>query len=237
MKGLFGKELCNTGRQFEFDFAKAVCILGMVFVHCFEELTAPETEATASYYIMTIVLDAIFGAATFMGSMGLGIAYSMQDREDFGQALMKRGIYIFIAAYVLNLFRFALPSLAFSGRLPDYSAKVFLVELLVNDIMQFAGLALFLFGLLKKLKLSDKAVLLVAVAMSAVGSFVRLIPVYESLPATISGLFIGVYDQVYFESCGVFPLLNWFIIVIEGYFYGKLLRHCKDTHKFYKILI
>ena len=35
---LFDKEKINTGRQIEADFAKAVCLIGMVLVHAFEEV-------------------------------------------------------------------------------------------------------------------------------------------------------------------------------------------------------
>ncbi|MCQ2545621.1 MAG: heparan-alpha-glucosaminide N-acetyltransferase domain-containing protein, partial [Clostridia bacterium] len=105
---LFGKEEINTSRQFEFDMAKAVCILGMVFVHCFETLSCGDAEGGVTYYIFVIVLDAIFGAGTFMICMGLGITYSWKDNAD---KLLRRGAIIFVLGYVLNIVRDALPCL------------------------------------------------------------------------------------------------------------------------------
>lgn len=121
MKTLFGNELCNTGRQIEFDIAKAVCILGMVFVHCFESLIAPATEEGLAYYVMTVVLDALFGAATFMLAMGLGISYSWKNDDSYPLTTIKRGIKIFICGYILGFIRDGLPSWIFYRNMPDFS--------------------------------------------------------------------------------------------------------------------
>ena len=238
MKNLFGNELCNTGRQIEFDIAKAICILGMVFVHSFEELTAPATEESVAYYIMIIVLDALFGAATFMSSMGLGIAYTWKEDEEHARKLMKRGVQIFFCGYLLNICRYSLFELFFAALYSDSEyAFVALVEAFGCDIMPFAGLSLFLFGFLKKQKLSDKGVIIVALAMSVLGSFVRFIKFESYIPCLLAGLFVGT-ENIYLDSVAAcFPLLNWFIIVVGGYLYGKALRHCKDTHKYYSIAL
>ncbi len=104
------------------------------------------------------------------------------------------------------------------------------------DIMQFAGLALLLFGLLKKFRLSDKVILIVAIVMSIIGSFVRMIecqslPIYYSL-----GLFFGTVSEVAYEVVP-FPLFNWFIIVVIGYLYSKQLKRVKDKNKFYQFVL
>lgn len=235
MKDLFSKELCNTGRQIEFDIAKAVCILGMVFVHCFEQLALPVTEESSAYYIMTIVLDALFGAATFMGAMGLGIAYSLKDEREGGKILMSRGVKIFILGYVLGFVRYGLPAWLF-GAYSDKPIKIIYVSL-TCDIMPFAGLALLLLGLFKWLKVSDKGIFGVALGMSVLGSFIRFIPVEDPIVSMLLGDFIGTrctFNELY-SAC--FPVPTWFIFVVGGYLYGKALRHCKDVHKYYKIIL
>ena len=229
---LFGKEEVNVSRQFEFDFAKAVCILGMVFVHCFEELTPDSAAGTgALYYIIVTVLDAVFGAGTFMLCMGLGIAYSWKENAN---KLIRRGCVIFVLAYVLNAVRDGLP------RLLLIPSGVRTVESLTDgflcvDIMMFAGLALLLFGLLKKAKVSDLWLLIISLAMSAVGSFVRFIDCGSTLWNELAGLFIGTYSETDPDVYACFPLLNWFCVVVIGYLYAKALRRCRDLHRYYTI--
>ena len=228
---LFGKDEVNLSRQFEFDFAKAVCILGMVFVHCFETLAAPTTESSTAYYIMVIVLDSVFGAGTFMMCMGLGIAYSWKENAN---KLIKRGIMLFLFGYLLNLIRDGIPRLLLV-LLGKESSDVLTMYMLCDDIMPFAGLALMLFGILKKMKFSDLAVLLTALGMSVLGSFVRFLDCGSTLWNELAGLFVGTYSRVDPEVFGCFPLLNWFIIVVVGYLYAKAIRRCRNINLYYAI--
>ena len=234
MKQLFGPEEVNKGRQIEFDIAKAVCILGMVFVHCFEELTFSGSDPTGiASYIMVIVLDAIFGAATFMASMGLGIAYSWKGDAD---SYIKRGFKILILGYALNFLRWTIPFSIFLIPEKMTAFETIVVYGLNNDIMQFAGLALMLFGFLKKIKLSDLAITAIAVGMSVIGSFFRFVTFNSTFIDQITAMFFGITDE-YEYACAYFPLFNWFIIVVCGYLYGKALRRCKDLKKYYAIAL
>ncbi len=230
-KNLFGKEEVNLSRQFEFDMAKAVCILGMVLVHCFESIAAPSAEDGTAYYIMVIVLDCIFGAGTFMLCMGLGIAYSWKENAS---KLIKRGAAIFVIGYVLNILRDCIPESILTLMGKSEWAEVLRV-FLCNDILPFAGLALMLFGILKKLKLSDLALFLVSLGMSVVGSLVRFVDLGNTPVNQIAGLFIGTLDEVMPDEMSVFPLLNWFIVVVIGYLYAKAIRRCKNIGAYYAV--
>ena len=230
---LFGKEEVNISRQFEFDMAKAVCIIGMVFVHCFEELPMSESleNGTASYIFLTI-LNTIFGAGTFMISMGLGIAYSWKGNAD---KLIKRGILLFVLGYVLNAARCGILEtvLAFTTK-PDL--KTYLTtSYFLDDILQFAGMALLFFGLLKKLHFSDLALFITAFAMSTVGSFFRFLDLGSQELNMFLGVLIGTVDPVNPNAFAPFPLSNWFIIVVLGYLYAKALRRCTNIKKYYAI--
>ena len=230
---LFGREEINTSRQFEFDMAKAVCILGMVFVHCFEALSAESADDGPAYYIMVIVLDAIFGAGTFMASMGIGIAYSWKNDAD---KLIRRGIRIFLLGYLLNIVRDAIPQ-TILWLVGKAETDDILISLFCTDIMPFAGLALLLFGLLKKAKLSDLWVLIVALAMSAAGSFIRFLDIGHFVANDIAGVIFGTFDPISEDTVAAFPLLNWFIIVVAGYLYGNLLRRCTNKDRYYAIAL
>lgn len=243
---LFDSRPVNTGRQIEADMAKVVCIIGMVLVHCFETLySAIEASAAqdAVNYILVTLLDILFGASTFMFCMGMGVIYS---RNSEPAKMMKRGLKLFLYGYLLNVLRYTIPGLL--GALSLESEGILMIsleEFLTLDILQFAGLALILFGLLKKLRLPDWGVAVTAVVLSVIGSFARGFNL-GMIPNQILGLFVGTETTVltaplagsepfegWLESC--FPLFNWFIFVAAGYLFGKLLQRCRNKGALYAI--
>lgn len=246
---LFEKQPINTGRQVEADYAKTVCIIGMVIVHAFEELAycfpAAGTEESAFSYIVVVVLDALFGAATFMFCMGFGIAYS--PKNDPG-SLIRRGAKLFLMGYLLNFLHDVLPDILNALIIGDSTLleEEGMILFLFNDILQFAGLALILFGLLKKWKLSDIALAAVALGMSLLASFVRQFDLAALLSVRndilymlinqFGGLFFGVvyrFDMSMETNC--FPLFHWFVFVVAGYLFAKALRRCTCKGRFYGI--
>jgi len=232
---LFSKDEVNTGRQFEFDLAKAICILGMVFVHCFEEFPLIATPSAGSlYYVFVTVLDALFGAGTFMICLGIGLTYTKKNNpNDF----IKRGLHIFLLGYLLNIFRFVIPFSTYflDGEFVEV-VKYLLSCLLYTDILQFAGLAFILFGLLKKIKTPDWLIALLAIGMSITGSFVRFVNVGNVHLNELLGLFVGTIDPTaMYLYYAPFALINWFIIVVFGYFFGKLIKRVNNVEKFYAI--
>ena len=220
---LFSKMEIHTDRQIEADFAKFICLIGLVLVHCFETLVVfSETQSTLQY-IFVCVLDYIFGAATFMFCMGFGIAYSRHAQPS---QLMKRGIKIFLFGYLLNVFC-ALPNLILFR-----NVRHFFFSLWELDILQFAGLALLLFGFLKLLKLPDWGIGLAALALSGFGSCIYALDFENHALNLFLGLFVGTFDYQ-LATCGLFPLCNWFIFVAAGYLFAKLLRRCESKVKLY----
>lgn len=220
---LFSQNEIHTGRQIEVDIAKFICLIGLVIVHSFEILVSYSETSSAMQYIIVYVLDFIFGAGTFMFCMGIGIAYSSHNSP---AQLMKRGIRIFLLGYLLNVFC----SLFYLFPLGDPMGFVYNVFGL--DIMQFAGLALLLFGFLQYIKLPDWGIAAVAVGLSVGGSFIYAWDTGSHALNLSLGLFIGTFDYELMTG-GIFPLFNWFIFVVAGYFFAKLLRRCEDKGKLY----
>ncbi len=230
---IFTREAINTKRQFEFDFAKFICILGMVIIHCFEELLADTGSTSSLYYVFVVVLDCVFGAGTFMSCMGLGISYGYDGNAN---KIIKRGFLIFLLGYGLNIFREGIPFTIFALLNHDEDSFRIIVSAFLNtDILQFAGLSLMLFGLLKKLKINNLFIFLISLVMSIVGSFIRFIDFGNLVINLLSGLFIGTYTEGWPDYCAAFPLLNWFIVVVSGYLFANAFKHCQNKKKFYAI--
>lgn len=233
---LFSKEDVNTGRQFEFDYTKALCIFTMVVMHAYIELS-PEamlTEGTISNFV-AITLCTIFGASTFMVCMGMGFTYSKnKDNPNF---FINRGIKIFILSYVLNFVRSFIDTFFLSPRIYGTLFNNALLSNLFNvDIMQFAGVAMILFGLLLKLKLKPIHIFLIGIVLS----ICSMICPYFSTGNSLADLLIGVFlpnkylDGEEIFSC--FPLISYFIYPAFGYLYGNFDRKIKDKKTYYAIV-
>lgn len=235
LKNFFTAEEVNTHRQIEIDFVKSVLILLMILTHCFEYLsTQAVQEGNWYYFVVTVVNNFLGGSAcAYMMCMGIGIAYS---RKRIPEKFIKRGALLFLAGYALNAARFGIPLLLFclAGKISFSDAAS---DFFAPDIMQFAGLAMMLFGSLKKARLADWSIFFLALLMSISGSFFRFIPVKNWIVSAFSGLFIGTLNEQYADNAsGAFPLLNWFLIVIAGYLYGKSLRRCNDLERYYAVV-
>lgn len=233
---ILSKEEVNTGRQYEFDYVKALCILIMVVMHTYDYLCADAAveQGTFSYFV-NMILCTIFGASTFMICMGIGFCYTRnKDNPDF---FINRGIKVFILAYVLNFLR-SIIKIFFVTPIVDgslFSAEFF-VDLLNVDIMQFAGIAMIFFGLLLKLKLKPLYICLTGVGLSIISSFFP----YFSTNNGVIDLLLGVLipnkylngNEIY--SC--FPLISYFIYPAFGYLYGLFDKKIKDKKLYYSIV-
>lgn len=218
------KEPINTGRQIEADIAKFVCLVGMVIVHCFDVFVSFSEISSGVQYVFLFVLNCIFGAGTFMFCMGIGIAYS---RNNAPELLMKRGVKLFLLGYLLNLI------CAASYLLLLKDLALFVTYAVGLDIMQFAGLALFLFGLLLRVRCPDWGIGVIALVFSLIGTFVHGVDLGSPAANIFCGLFIGSFDYEWLTG-GIFPLINWFIFVVSGYLFAKyLLQRCKRKSGMY----
>lgn len=221
---LFSKQELNVGRQFEADLAKFVCLAGMVIVHCLDVLVGFYGYTDGFSFVFGMVLNSIFGAGTFMFCMGLGIAYGKPSAKQ----LIKRGVTVFLLGYLLNL------ACALSYLILLRDVALFVTYAVGLDIMQFAGLALLLFGLLKKCACPDWGIGAVAVVLSLIGTVFRGFDLGDPAANIFCGLFIGSFDYDWLTG-GIFPLCNWFIFVAAGYLFALLLRRASDVTRFYRI--
>ena len=214
----FADEEVNTGRQGEIDFLKAFLIIGMIFVHVYED-------CFNSHGVMTDViceyLCVIIGAASFMFCMGLGMQYSSRVTP---KNLALRGLSLLCVGQLLNLGRNVLPNLiayALTG------GKWFLAQqmlVLQADILTFAALTFFFMALLLGLKLSPGKIFLVGVILS----IISLICSYtvKSPSSYLASQLLGFLIITKAES--YFPFFSYFIFVSFGFFCGHYYRRIRD---------
>ena len=92
------------------------------------------------------------------------------------------------------------------------------------DILAFAGMSFIVFGIFKKLNLSNMQMLLIAFALSIIGSLMRMTVFEYNFINLLLGYLIGT--DVQFTA---FPFFNWFIFPVAGYVWGQyFIRAYKD---------
>ncbi len=226
LRECFAKEDINTGRQPEMDFLKAFLIIGMIFVHVYEDcfVTGGLMSDVICEYACVII-----GAASFMFCMGLGMQYS---RRVNAKNLALRGFQLLCTGQLLNLLRNVAPNLI-AYKLTG--GKWFLAEgmlVLQADILTFAALTFFFMALLIKLKLTPLKILGVGAALS----IIALICSYVVTPpdSYLASQFLGFLIITDAES--YFPFFSYFFFVAAGYFCGHYYRRMKDKDRVCSLL-
>lgn len=219
------EERINGGRQKELDYAKGLAILFMIAVHCLETFANSSVAEETAYGIVVEFLGSFTSATVFMILLGVGIIYS---RKVEPWLLVKRGLLLVGAGYLLNLMRGFLPMMV-SWQLTgdDEWLSDMMVELFRIDILQFAGLAFLFFGLAKKMKFRPVAyagALIVFELMNLLlinyGFYYAEIMDYHNpnfFLAALSGILWGTSDL------SSFPFLTWIFYPVVGYLFGQYL--------------
>lgn len=231
---MFAKEPVNTGRQPEIDLAKAVFIIQLAMIHCFVDSTIPSGLEEGVPYYFDSVIGGPFGAPMTLFSMGIGLMYS---RHCDGKSVLKRGFGIWLIGWLHNTCRFLIPSLIGYAVTHDYERYVArtIYNFFGNDLLQFAGLAMMLMGLLMLLKLNIWQIAGVGGILFIVAELTNHVD-FHNVPLNIfMGHFIGVEDSAH-KVMADFPLCFWFFLYALGRIAGYYLLRLKDKDKFYKIV-
>ena len=231
LKGLFSNEEVNTGRQWSFDFAKFVAIVGMVLVHTFIYIWDEDGMDQGFQYRLNNIYGGVLAAPVFMFAMGVGVAYS---RRTDSRTMLLRGVRLFVAGYLLNAVRCLPQLLLWKGGYGEQHYEWFVEEVNLFDILPFAGVAFMLFALLRRMKASPTAILLAGLALSVFGTFVRSVDMGSTALNMLCYPFVGIHVGQIWSS---FPLANWFIFVAAGYWFGMLIRRCNDMDRLYALLV
>ena len=78
------------------------------------------------------------------------------------------------------------------------------------------------------------ALLLTAVLLSVIGSFLRGLDLGSAGSNILLGLFIGTFDHAWMTG-GIFPLFNWFIFVAAGQSFGDKYQFLHNKKRFHAI--
>jgi uncharacterized membrane protein len=226
---LFSDEKVNTGRQVELDIAKALSIIFMVFLHTmwvvmnYNHLFSPNYE-----FIVGNVLGRPYAAPIFMFCMGVGMVYSRNSQWD---KMIKRGIILYLLGILVNVFEFFIPHFVSGTLLGNWDAFPIFGGLLLFcvDILAFAGLAFISMGIFKKFEFSNKKLVVIAVALSIIGSFSGGTDFGVPLINLFFANFIGTAG-----GYTAFPLFNWLIFPIAGYIWGQYFIRAKDKNDFFR---
>lgn len=229
----FSDGVVNSGRQKELDLAKAMPILCLGMVHCVIECTPEEQLAEGIPFFFDSVIGGPLGAPLFMFAMGIGMAYTGHNAF---REYVCRGIDIIVIGYLLNICRFVIPFLIGYGVTGDYEKYMepLPYRFWGNDILQFAGLAMVLIGLWIRLDIPDAGMFGVCLVMSLIGTYLNGKDFGSPFYNIFFGHLIGTEDAAGL-AVSDFPLLNWMIVPVSGYLFGKRLLHVKNKRLFYGI--
>lgn len=226
---LFSDENVNVGRQVELDIAKALSIIFMVFLHTMWVMMNFNHSFSPGYeFIVGNVLGRPYAAPIFMFCMGVGIVYSRRSQWN---NMIRRGLILYLLGIMVNLYEFFIPHFVSGALLGNWDAFPIDGGLLLFcvDILAFAGLAFISIGVLKKLELSNRKLIAVAVILSIIGTLMRGIDFSNPLVNLVLADFIGTAG-----GFTAFPLFNWLIFPIAGYVWAQYFIRAKDKRDFFR---
>ena len=224
-------EAQKNSRRFELDLLKALAIISMIICHPVSRLGIhnPGYENNFFFFLGDDILGCYLCVAhAFMFAMGVGIVYT---RKNTPKAFILRGVKLYLLGYLLNFLRYGMYNLAqgiFTGEFRSDILKAFLGM----DILHFAGLALIVTGILKKLKLREVHILAIAGVLSLISVFIPVIDTGNYIGNWLVGHFVSTTSDTW---CFVF--LNWYVFVAAGVFFGKIIRRTESPDRLYKRLL
>ena len=222
---IFSKDEVNTGHQPEIDYLKTLLVFLMGICHVY------------SYFSVGILGPFAYFISFFLGAggcmllMGIAMNYSRhKELKDF----VFRGIALLTMGQSVNLIRNGLPNLLAWWITGD---KLFISRVLLflqTDILSFAGISFLFFALLKKVKLSDKYILIIGIIMNNIAYL--LYKIMKSPDNYLFSQFVG-YFLFTTNTETLFPFCSYFIFVAFGYWIGGIYKKIDNKDKFYNIIL
>ena len=233
-------------RYYFLDIAKAISILAMVYTHVLEEFLSfiSPTFQTSWFSFLIHYASLFIGASAFMLIMGLSVHCS---RKNSVEGFIKKGANLIIWGLLLNIARNLTYTICIGITRPA-SLILFLMD---ENIFFFAGLSMWAFALLVKLKTKPWQFPIIAIFLSLAGTFFTpYLPHFPELGTmtyfttghvgNIVGTHLDVikaaFTELFYDSCGYdsFPFFIWFIYPACGYFFGYYMVRCEKLDSLMK---
>ena len=225
MDNMISREIVNTGRQREIDWAKACTILVMLVTHVYEQMSVVDTTIppTGAFRLILEYIAGPIGAPLFMFCMGVGIMYSPKSTPE---QMSKRGVRLLRNGYLLSFIKGTVPT-AIALYLGFTAPWTLAESFLLVSILQFAGMAFFTIALMKKFNFSLKAMLATSLILSVLGGILAKLDFRDSWLQFVFGLFFDTNDVT------TFPLFRWLYYPIFGMIFAYFLQRTTNKNKFY----
>lgn len=217
-------------RQYNLDLMKALAIICMVFCHPVFRLAPYRAayESEVPFIFGNVILgEYLIVAHGLMFAMGVGIMFTRRSEPSY---LIRRGIRLYLLAYVLNFFRYGMYALGYSLVTGELLGET-RFALFAQDILQFAGLALIFTGIFKKLHLRATHMLLIGLVLSTVNS---LLPQIDTGNYALN-LILG--SMIYVKATSAFSFFTWYLFVAAGLVFGEILQKAANKDIFYRRLL
>jgi uncharacterized membrane protein len=156
--------------------------------------------------------------------MAMGISLALSSRQQISTTL-KRGMLLVFAGYALNFLKFIVP-IAIFGTMPEafinaygwqspLNQSQYLYLLLTGDILQMAGISLFVIAAIRYFNFGKWAIFATAFAVIVSSAELR------GLQPGIAGLNY-IFDLFFASEYNVyFPVFPWMGMILTGYALGK----------------
>ncbi|MCL9804543.1 DUF1624 domain-containing protein [Flavobacterium amniphilum] len=209
------------------DFARGLSVLLMILIHTMLIYGSIHTQTKTVAGTIALWL----GRGTPMFLVTMGISFVLSRRQTF-TAVCKRAVYILGVGYGMNLLKFLIPEYLFSG-LPEAFVKAYGLTsqtlesaaffLLLGDILQLAGLTLFIMAVINHYSKNKYVPLMIALAIVAVSKEL------SGFRFNITGIDY-LCDLLFSNQFNVyFPVFPWSAFILIGMFLGRWFKEMNEN--------
>jgi len=212
-----------------FDLARGLAMAFMVMVHVLMTYGDPEVQDSPFGWVIDF-LGSPPAAPVFMFLMGASMAFSTRTGLAKG---VRRGLWLLFLGYLLNFLRGSLPvwvalraGMVTQEEIAPYTP---LYEFLTVDILQFAGVALIVFAVLRRFTTKPAHWIALAIAVMLVspllwGKMTGWMPLDQVLR-----LLWGAEGEA-----AAFPAFPWLCYPLLGMAFGKWLAASEDRGRVFR---
>lgn len=215
-------------RVFIIDLARGLAVFFMICVHTLWMLGSHQLQTETGFGHWVHLMGQ--GASAFLITMGFSFMVTPDRRLS---RAFERGVFILLVAYLMNALKFLVPIYVF-GTMPEAFIAAYGWQspispgqaaylLGTGDILQMAGVSLFLIGLARRFVPNKYGILALMLASVGVSALLRGTRVGHPAPDYVLDVLWGTQWNVYF------PVFPWIAHILAGMFLGSVyLEHDRD---------